>query len=52
MKYKKISIIIPVYNEERFIKKIISKVVKANTLNIKKEIIIINDGSIDKTKTI
>ena len=51
MKYKKISIIIPVYNEERFIKKIISKVVKANTLNIKKEIIIINDGSIDKTKT-
>jgi len=52
MKYKKISIIIPVYNEDKFIKKIISKVVKANTLNIKKEIIIINDGSIDKTKTI
>ncbi|PIQ72301.1 glycosyl transferase [Candidatus Roizmanbacteria bacterium CG_4_10_14_0_2_um_filter_36_35] len=52
MKYKKISIIIPVFNEEKYIKKIVSKVIKANTLNLLKEIIIVNDGSTDKTKNI
>lgn len=52
MKYKKISIIIPVYNEEKYINKTIKKVQKSNTLNLKKEIIIINDGSIDKTEEI
>jgi len=52
VKYKKISIIIPVFNEEKYIKKIVSKVIKANTLNLLKEIIIVNDGSTDKTKNI
>jgi len=52
MKFKKISIIIPVFNEEKFIAKIINKVIKANVLNLKKEIIIVNDGSTDKTKNI
>lgn len=49
MKYKTISIIIPVYNEEKFVKIIVNKVKKANTYNLKKEIIIIDDCSTDKT---
>lgn len=40
----KISVIIPIFNEERYIEKIIAKVSK---VNIEKEIIIVNDGSTD-----
>ncbi|MCX7956210.1 MAG: glycosyltransferase family 2 protein [Patescibacteria group bacterium] len=50
--FKKISIIVPVYNEERFIEKTIKAVIKSNTLNLKKEIIIVNDGSTDNTLNI
>lgn len=50
MKYKTLSVIIPVYNEERFILKTIKKVQNAKTLGLKKEIIIVNDGSTDQTK--
>jgi len=49
--YKSISIIIPVYNEERFIKEIVNKVARANTCGLKKEIILIDDGSTDGTKS-
>ncbi len=42
----KISVIIPIFNEERYIEKIIAKVSK---VNIEKEIIIVNDGSTDTT---
>lgn len=49
MEYKKISIIIPVFNEEKYIAETIKKVLKANTLNLKKEIIVVNDGSNDNT---
>ena len=41
-----ISVIIPVYNEEKYIDEIIKKV---NLVKIKKEIIVINDGSTDST---
>jgi len=47
---KLISIIIPVFNEEKTIKTIVDRVIKSNTLGIKKEIIIIDDGSTDGTK--
>ena len=47
---KLISIIIPVYNEEKTIKIIIDKVLKQNELN--KEIIVINDFSTDNTKSL
>ncbi|MBI2011804.1 glycosyltransferase family 2 protein [Candidatus Daviesbacteria bacterium] len=47
---KTLSIIIPVYNEEKFIEQTLLKVAKANSLNLKKEIIIIDDGSTDKTR--
>jgi glycosyltransferase involved in cell wall biosynthesis len=49
-KYKTLSIIIPVYNEEKFIEETVKKVLKAPSLGLKKEIIIIDDGSKDKTK--
>jgi len=51
MKYKSISIIIPVYNEANFIGDVISNVVESDTKGLKKEIIIIDDGSTDKTKS-
>lgn len=48
----KLSIIIPVFNEEKTIKDIIEKVVASDTLNYKKEIIVVNDGSTDRTSQI
>lgn len=52
MNYKKLSIIIPAYNEEKYIRQILEKVVKADSLGLKKDIVIINDGSTDKTAKI
>jgi dolichol-phosphate mannosyltransferase len=46
----KLSIIIPVYNEEKTVLTAINKVLSVNLGKIKKEIIVINDGSIDNTK--
>ncbi len=46
----KISIIIPCFNEEKTISKVIDKIL--NLSEIDKEIIIINDGSTDNTKNI
>ena len=51
-KFNSISIVIPVYNEEKFIKKTIDEVLKSDTLKLKKEIIIVDDGSEDKTPQI
>ena len=45
-----ISIIIPVFNEERTINKILKKILAQD--EFEKEIIVINDGSTDKTKSI
>ena len=45
-----VSIIIPVYNEENFIKELLIRISKIN--NIDKEIIVINDKSSDRTKNI
>ena len=39
----------PVYNEEKFVGLTLESVIKANTLGLKKEIIVVNDGSLDKT---
>jgi len=49
---KTISIVIPVYNEEKYIARVIDRVVKSNTLGLKKEIIVVDDGSTDKTNNI
>ena len=50
--FKYLSIIIPVFNEENHIKELIKKVIDSRCFGLKKEIIIINDGSIDKTELI
>lgn len=47
-----ISIIIPVYNEEKFIEHCVQTVITANTNGATKEIIIIDDGSTDDTPAI
>lgn len=53
---EKISIIIPVYNEDKNIRKVISKVIKSKIKNssheIKKELIIVDDKSTDNTRNI
>ncbi len=49
---RKLSIIIPVFNEEKTIAEIIDKVWRQPLENWKKEIIIVNDGSTDSTEKI
>ena len=45
-----LSVIIPVYNEEDFIRKTIKRVLAVNLGKIEKEIIVVNDGSTDGTR--
>lgn len=52
MKFKSVSIIVPAFNEKLFINKILTSIASANTLGLKKEIIIINDASTDGTEKI
>jgi glycosyltransferase involved in cell wall biosynthesis len=49
---QKVSIVIPVYNEEKTIKEIVDRVEKADVLGLDKEVILVNDASIDKSKEI
>lgn len=49
--YKSVSIIIPVFNEKNTIEKIVDKVLSADTLGLIKELIIVDDGSTDGTKS-
>jgi len=50
---KKLSIVIPVYNESRTIHRLLDKVIAVNLINdIEKEIIIVNDCSQDNTEEI
>lgn len=46
---KKISVIIPVFNEQKTIGQILVKVVRQKIYGFSKEIIIVNDGSTDRT---
>ena len=48
----KLSIVIPVYNEEKTVKIIIDKVRKADIASVKKEIVVVDDGSSDRTAEI
>src|SRR3990167_8574612 len=48
---KTLSIIIPVYNEEKTLARVLDKVCNVH-LNIKKEMIIIDDGSKDNSRKI
>lgn len=49
---KKVSILIPCYNEENTVLPLIERVMNSNTLGLEKEIIVINDGSTDQTSAI
>lgn len=49
MAFKTLSIIIPVYNEEKLIGQTIEKVMSADACGLSKEIIVIDDGSVDAT---
>lgn len=46
---KKLSILIPVYNEEKTITELLKRVLTVKLPTLQKEIIIVNDGSQDKT---
>ena len=48
--FKVLSIVIPVYNEGRFISKVLSKINEADSLGLEKEIIIVDDASTDDSK--
>lgn len=45
----KLSILIPVYNEEKTIERLLKKVNEISILDVEKEIIVIDDGSTDRT---
>ena len=51
---KSISVILPAYNEEKYLKKIINKIKKVNfkKKNYKYDIIVVDDGSTDNSKEI
>jgi len=49
---KTVSIIIPVYNEQEFIDELLKRVFASQIPRWKKEIIVVDDGSTDKTKQI
>lgn len=49
MLVKKLSVVIPAYNEERTVQEVIGHVLKADIGRITKEIIVVNDGSKDGT---
>jgi glycosyltransferase involved in cell wall biosynthesis len=51
-KTKKLSIVMPCYNEENTIRKIVAEVMEVNLGSTKKEIIMVDDGSKDKTREI
>jgi glycosyltransferase involved in cell wall biosynthesis len=48
----KLSIIIPVYNEEKTVKELISIVKKVDTKDVSKELVVVDDGSKDNTVNI
>jgi len=49
---RKLSIIVPVYNEEKTVTPLLKKVASVRLMGLKKEIIVVNDGSQDGTAAI
>lgn len=48
----KLSIVIPVFNEEKYISTTIERVLASDSLGLEKEVVVVDDGSTDKTVTI
>lgn len=46
---KKVTIVIPVYNESLAVKEILDRVLKASILGAQKEVVVVDDGSVDPT---
>ncbi len=47
-----LTVIIPVFNEELYVGQVIRKVLKTKTPGFRKEVIVVDDGSTDKTRTV
>lgn len=47
---EKLSIVIPVFNEEKFIEKTLVEICNSDSLNLFKEVIVVDDGSKDGTR--
>ena len=52
MKYDSVTVLIPVYNEEKTIEECINRVLKADTCGLKLNIVVSDNNSTDKTKDI
>lgn len=52
MKFKRLSILMPVYNEAKTIREILEQVHRADAIGLEKEIIVVDDGSTDGTREI
>lgn len=50
--FRRLSIVIPVYNERERVGQAIEKVLRADTLGLEKEVIIVDDGSTDGTRQV
>lgn len=48
--FRKVSIVIPVYNEVNTVHALLTRVVAADTLGLEKEVIVVDDGSTDGTR--
>jgi len=52
MKLKRLSILVPVYNEAGTVREILERVLRADARGLEKEIIVVDDGSTDGTREI
>lgn len=50
--FKKLSIVVPAYNEESSIVELVERVRKADIGDLEREIVVVNDGSVDRTGAI
>lgn len=50
--FRRLSIVIPVYNERDRVGRVIEKVLQADALGLEKEVIIVDDGSTDGTREV
>jgi len=50
--FRRLSVVIPVYNEEDTVEEVIAKVRQADALGLEKQIIIVDDGSTDGTRQV
>jgi glycosyltransferase involved in cell wall biosynthesis len=50
--FRRLSIVIPVYNERDRVGRVIEKVLQADTLGLEKEVIVVDDGSTDGTRQV